>query len=236
MYFSKRKNKDGTVTFRFTYIDRDTRKRVRLPQEKVPHFDSEEDARAWAKSQRAEESARVARIEKKLKWRTQNHDLVKLLETYAKWQTSRAPNSWKSNVYYLEHWVFPYFELEVRSNNVNNWHLHFRKFLDWLQSDEATLKKDRPAPLAASTINNIVKTLNGFLTCLLEYDLIDPDSVRKAPTLPEHKLNRRSKEDVIYEDEMRRVYEKMLDLCIGSAAIGTRSLMLTDRPAAWMLN
>jgi cyclopropane fatty-acyl-phospholipid synthase-like methyltransferase len=24
--------------------------------------------------------------------------------------------------------------------------------------------------------------------------------------------------------------------CIGSAAIGTRSLMLTDRPAAWMLN
>lgn len=212
MYFAKRQNKDGTVTFRFTYLDPETGKRKRLPQSSVPHFDSEAEARAWAKSQQAILSAKRAHIEAKLNWRDQFYNFQELLDLYAKWQQSRAPNSWKSNVYYLEQWVFPYFLLELKSNNVNNWHLHTRQFVDWLQSEEACIKKERPTPLAASTVNNIVKTFNGFLSCLLEYNRLDPDALRKAPTLPEHKLNRRSKSDVIYESEMLRVHHKMQEL------------------------
>jgi hypothetical protein len=128
----------------------------------VPHFDTEADARARAKSQQAILSAKRAHIEAKLNWRAQYYDFQELLELYRKWQQARAPNSWKSNLYYLEQWVFPYFLLEKKSNNV--------------------------------------KTYNGFLTCLLDYHRLDPDSLRKASALHEHKLNRRSKSDVIYRD------------------------------------
>jgi hypothetical protein len=150
MYFAKRQNKDGTVTFRFTYIDPETGKRKRLPQSAVPHLETEAEARAWAKSQQAIQSARRAHIEAKLNWRKKYYDFQKLLDLYSKWQQARAPNSWKSNVYYLEQWVFPYFLLEQRNNNCNNWHLQARQFVDWLQTDEAAIKKERPAPLAAS--------------------------------------------------------------------------------------
>lgn len=84
MYFAKRQNKDGTVTFRFTYIDPETGKRKRLPQSAVPHFDSEAEARAWAKSQQAILSAKRAHIEAKLNWRDQFYNFQELLDLYAK--------------------------------------------------------------------------------------------------------------------------------------------------------
>ena len=189
----------------------------RLPQDQVPELASEEEARAWAKSQTAIHSARKAHIANKLAWKTKYYQFSELIELYAKWQQPRAPNTYKSNVYYLEQWIFPFFLNEKSSNNVNNWHLYLQEFVDWLQTDDALVKKRRTTKLAASTVNNIVKTLNTFLACLVSYHKIDPDSVRKAPTLPEHTLNRRTFADVILEPEMRNVHAKMSELFMPAA-------------------
>ena len=76
--------------------------------------------------------------------------------------------------------------------------------MDWLQNENQIGKEKRPMSLASA--NNAIRTLNTFLTCLKQYNLIDPDSAKKCGTFPEHRLNRRGAEDVINEPEMNVVF------------------------------
>lgn len=204
MYLDVRKGKNGTVQYRFTYIN-DQGKRCRFPQAQVPRFDSREEAETWGNSQAALRETRKAHIAKKLSWRSKHYAFEELLARYTAYQKEHAPNSWQSCVYYLEHWVFPYYLQERKSGNVNDWWLGFEEFRDWLKSPEVMVKKGRKAPLAVSTQCNIIKALNTFLECLKRYNLIDKDSVRKCEAYPDHMLNHRGYKDVMLPGERDRL-------------------------------
>ncbi len=204
LYIHPRKDRHGNLYFSFSYTNKDG-KRVRLKKSEHPFFDNREKAQSWADSQDAIKAAEKDHIARKLAWKTAYYDFQKLLMDYGVWQKQKAPNSWKSCVFYLEKWTFPFFLVEKQAGNVNNWHLFFLEFFDWLQGPH----KDRKIPLAASTVNNIAKATNTFFSFLLAYGKIDPDSVRKMETLPEHKINHRTFADVISPDEMVNVYTHM---------------------------
>jgi integrase len=210
LYVDERKNKDGTVTYRFTYTDPEGKRR-RFPQSKVTPeaLTSRQAAEEWAASQAAIHDARKAEIARKLSWRSQYHDFEELLARYGKWQAKNAPNSWKSSVYYLEQWVFPFFLGERKAANVNDWHLQFQQFRDWLLLPDALQKRGRRDPLAVSTQNNIIKALNTFLKCLRAYHLIDPASVLECPAYPEHMLATRDASAVILEPERDKIMAQL---------------------------
>ena len=210
MFVETRRHKDKeTITYSIRYYD-DTGKLKRLKTTAHPLFKSLEDAKSWAKSQEAITASRKAYILKKMEWKTKFYNFEKLLDTFKSYQQKNAPNSWKSSVQYLEQWVFTFFLQEMQMGNVNDWHMRFQEFTDWLSHNEAGRRKGKKQPLAVSTKNNIIKALNVFLTCLSKYNLIDMDSVKKCTAFPEHLVNHRTYKDVILEDEMRRVYNAML--------------------------
>lgn len=210
MYVDARKNKDGTVSYRFTYLDADGKRR-RFPQSKVPASAQEslEAARKWAGEQAGIFAAKRAEAERRVGWRSQFYDFAQLLETYKIWQQKNAPNSWEACVFYLEQWVFPFFLAEQRTANVNDWYLHFQTFRDWLQHPDSLAKQGRKRPLAISTQNNIIKALNTFLTCLQAYNKIDPQAVRSCPSYPEHMLATRDSEAVILEPERDKIHARL---------------------------
>lgn len=204
MYLEVRHTKKGEPLYRFTYTDPQGN-RVRYPASKIPRFDSKEEAERWGKTQAAAMGARKSFIEKKLAWKTKHYQFNELLVRFESWQRERAPNSWKNNVQYLEQWVFHWFLNMKGLNNVNTWHLYFHEFTDWLKTEGNQILRGKPKPLAAGTINNILRTVNVFLTFLHSYNLIDPDSVQKTPVLPSHKLGVRGYKDIITEAEFKQL-------------------------------
>lgn len=205
MYLGFRTLKDGSIQYRFTYLDAHGKRR-RYPQAEVPNFSSRAEAEAWAKSKAAEMSAKKRESRRRVEWRKKYHDFEALLEQYARWQKDRAPNSWTSSVSYLSDWVFPYFLQKLDQPNVHEWRRNYQTFLDWLRGPH----EGRAKPLAASTVNNITKALNTFLTSLVAYNQIEPSALHKIPALPEHMLNRRSFKDVVLEPEMRKVHAQLV--------------------------
>lgn len=214
MYLEVRKLKRGGESYRFSY-DTPEGKRKRYPAALVPKFLTYDEADQWRRSQAAAMGARRAHIEQKLAWKNQHYEFTKLLSKFEQWQKERAPQSYANNVYYLEHWVLNYFLNIRRLNNVNVWHLYFQEFRDWLQGEARQVVKGKDKPLAAGTINNILRTVNVFLSFLQAYNLIDPDSVRKTPVLPPHKINRRTYKDIITSDELNSVVGHMDDEAVG---------------------
>jgi integrase len=208
MYLDTRKNKKGQLRFRFTYLDH-LGNRLRYPAADTPIFKTREEAEKWARSQSAAMGAKKAFIEKKLEWKTKHYQFNELLTKFQGWQKERAPNSWKNNVLYLEQWVLHWF-LNIKGlNNVNTWHLYFHEFSDWLSTNANQLIRGKSKPIAAGTINNILRTVNVFLTFLQSYNLIDPSSVQKTPVLPSHKLGSRGYKDIILEEELELICKRI---------------------------
>jgi hypothetical protein len=214
VYLDVRRNKNGTVRYRFTYYNSDG-KRVRVNSALIPKFENETQALKWARKQRGLFESRTDYYRRKLRWKHQEklHNFHKLVEKYRDWQKLRAPNTYTSNVQYLERWIFHYY-LDMRKNsNIESWHRYFQEFTDWLRKPDERTRK----PIEASTINNVIKTLNTFLACLGSYNLIDSMSVRKCPALPEHMLNSRSAEDLILPEERDLVIAKLRTINRGVA-------------------
>jgi integrase len=67
--------------------------------------------------------------------------------------------------------------------------------------------------------NGCVKALNNFLSCLLEYNLIDPDSVKKCSALPDHFIRRRGAESVISPDEANKLRSKLAEIRQSSSEV-----------------
>lgn len=216
MYVHPRKDRNGQTYYSFSYTNEEGQ-RVRLKKDEHPVFRRREEAETWAKGQEGIRQSRKDAHQRKLAWRTAHYDFVQLLQLYENWQKERAPNSWSSCIGYLELWVFPYFLQERHSANVNDWHLQFREFRDWLGSDRALETRGRKTPLAISTQNNIIKALNTFLECLRAYNKIDPASAQKCEAYPEHKLNHRGVDAVIQPAERDRIHAALRTINPGVA-------------------
>ena len=80
-------------------------------------------SREFVRIKEAELKAFSIKVKHELQWKNHFVDFDRLLELYAKKRKSEAPNSWQTDVYYLEQYVFNFFLSIKRSNNLNNWEL-----------------------------------------------------------------------------------------------------------------
>lgn len=133
MYIHKRKDRRGNFYYSFSYRAPDG-KRIRLKKSEHPLFDKREEAESWAKSQEAFRTSQKARVERKLAWKRQYYQFDVLLSQYKQWQVKKAPNSWESNVFFLELFIFPFFLGEKKCSNANDWHTLYQEFKDWLEN------------------------------------------------------------------------------------------------------
>lgn len=206
MHIEVRKRKTGTV---YSIITRTKDgKRLRLKQSQHPLFKSYAEAEKWVNSHEGTLEARKAEALRKQQWKSAYYQYNDLLEQYRGWQKERASNSWDSNSHNLENWVFTFFLQEKNLNNANDWHLYYQEFKDWLA---ITPKLNRDEPLSMNTQNNVVTSLNTFMTFLKTYNLIDPGNAVKCEAHAKHKLGARDAKYVISVDERDKIYGLLPD-------------------------
>lgn len=198
-----RKLANGDQYFSFVYWDGD--KRVRLKKHEHPHFHSRADAEAWAKGQEAERESAKARIILRLKWKTQYYEFAKISDDYIEYCKKVQPNSWKNTGFYLNNYVLPFFLEIKKSNNPNNWSLHFEDFRNWLEDEAKGIKKSAKL-IAYSTKNHCIKTLNTFLEFLVKQNLMDKANVYKVSGFPSSKINSRDASSLISAEEFSAVH------------------------------
>lgn len=208
MYVQARKDRHGNTYYSFSYVDAATGKRTRLKKHEHPHFTSLEEAERWANSQAATRDAAKSRILRKLEWKNKYYEFGPLVQKFEDWHKQHAPNSHRMSRVYLEQYVLVFFLNERGLNNVNNWHLHFEEFRDWLRTNDTKTRR-RSTVMAISTANNIIKALNTFITFLGKYHLIDPEHALKCTAFPDHMLNSRGVEDLIPETELNELVKLM---------------------------
>lgn len=163
-----RTNKKGVTSYYLRYYEGKSHKNV--PRHLYPKFKSHAEAIAYIDSKNANgELLNHSRGVKALEWKNKFFNFNELLISYKNWQKKEAPNSYQSNVTYLTNYVYPYFLSERELSDVNSWHKHFKEYTDWLEQVTApkTGKK-----LTYSTMNACIRTLNGFIKFLVQYNKI----------------------------------------------------------------
>lgn len=192
----------------YSFVFWDGEKRVRLKKDECPHFEKREDAVQWAKAKEAEIDSAKSRVMRRMQWKTQYYQFSKISDSYIENCKKTQPNSWKNTAFYLEQYVLPYFLDVKKSNNLNNWSLHFEDFKNWLEDSAYTIKKKK-ALISYSTKNHCIKTLNTFLDYARRNNLVDPANVYKMTGFSSSKIGSRDASALISEDEFRFIHSKL---------------------------
>lgn len=209
MYWEKRISKDNKVTFTFAYYNKKIKKTIRLKNTEVPSdINTEEKAAEFCRIKDAEFESVKMRIQKKLEWKNKFYDFTDLLALYEIDMKKKAPNNWKNSMYFLEQYVFPYFLTEKQCNNVNNWHLFYQDFIDWLLVIKPS--KGTTNTLSYSTKNHIITALNNFMSILKTRRKVD--RLEKCTKFPKHLVKSRDIDDVYNESEVKLVTEKLTEI------------------------
>lgn len=208
MRVEARKLTNGEQYFSFVYWDGE--KRIRLKKDECPHFTSREKAEEWANAKEAEINTAKSRIMRRLQWKTQYYEFSKLSDSYIEYCKKTQPSSWKNSAFDLENYVIPYFLDVKKSNNPNNWSLHFEDFKRWLEEDAYTIKRNRRL-ISYSTKNHCIKTLNTFLEYMKKQNLVDPSNVYKVTSFPSHKVGSRNAEHLIAPEEFKEVHRNLVE-------------------------
>jgi len=203
MRVEARKLANGDQYFSFVYWDGE--KRVRLKKDACPTFESREKAEEWAKAKEGEFECTKARIIRRLQWKTQFYEFTKISDDYIEDCKKIQPNSWKNTEFYLHQYIFPFFLDIKKSNNPNNWSLHFEDFKDWLEKEATGVKKSKKI-IEYATKNHCIKTLNTFLSFLMRQNLVEQSNVYKVAAFAGSKVNRRDANSLISEEEFRVVH------------------------------
>ncbi|RYZ81564.1 MAG: hypothetical protein EOP04_23730, partial [Proteobacteria bacterium] len=206
IYVASRNNKDGTKTWRITYLD-ENGKRCRMSSKLHPKFLSKEEAENWAKTQQAYEQSRRAKAIKKAEWRTKFYDFKEIEGEFVEWHKTYAPNSYKSDHLYLTY-VFDFFLNVKQQGNVNMWNLFHEEFKAWLIKEAVGTKKTTQK-ITYSTANHCIKTLNNLQNYLTSHQKMDREANVTCKCFPQHLVNKRGYEDVITYEEYGRVLKEM---------------------------
>lgn len=199
-----RKLANGDHYYSFVYSQ--DGKRVRLKKDSHPHFKTRHEAEQWAKAKESELECAKSRVIRRLQWKTQFYEFAKIADDYIEDCKKTQPNSWKNTEHALHQYVYPYFLDVKKSNNPNNWSLHFDDFKDWLENEAVGIRRPR-RQISYATKNHCIKTLNTFMTFLMRQNLVEKSNVYKMTAFPGSKINRRDASALIPEDEFRVIHQ-----------------------------
>lgn len=213
MRFEKRKTRKNEVYYSFLYWDPKTKKRIRLRRSEVPaDIDSDSKAEEFCRTKEAELHSISLKVKRELEWKRKYYDFEQLLGIYAKRRKAEAPNSWETDVYYLEQYVFTFFLTIKKTNNLNVWELHFEDLRDWLEKEAELVKqKGKNTKLAYATKNACIKALNRFLATMVRQQKMKGPAPR-CQMFAKHQLNRKGIEAYINGIEAQQVFEKLMEL------------------------
>lgn len=204
LYFQRRGSK-----YSFIYYDPVLRKNVRLGQKETPSIKSDEEARKFSQLWDARLDSQKVRIQRKQAWAEKYQNFKELIEVYERTRQKEAPNSWHDCRSQMVHYVLPFFLDKKGENNVNNWHWYFEEFRDHLETVNSIRHKGggKSGPLAYSTKNNVIGSLNAFINLLYRRRLIEHSY--KCRQFENHLLNKRDMFSVI-EPEMEKYIQSAL--------------------------
>lgn len=205
MFIGRRIDRNGEVYYSFSYDHPQTKKRIRLKKSEHPHFTTEDEAREWALSQNAQRQARLAYLTKRESWKKTYYDFDKLFVKYESYLEEKQPRSYATYLAYFENHALAFFLGERKASNVNNWHVLFPDFRDWLKAR----KQKGGALLAATTKNHIIVSVNNFLAMLMERGLMDAESYRKCSLFEVGEENMKGAECVISPSEFQTIKAKL---------------------------
>ncbi len=142
---------------------------------------------------------------KRLNWINKYQKFDKLFEEFEVWAKRKAPNSWQSSISFIKNYVFHWY-LDLNSNNnPEMWPRSYNKFTDWLRVQDPI--KSSTGKLSKNTVNNIIKSLNSFLS-FLEREHYRGPFVR-CETLLCGKDERRGLEAIYSEQEIDLVTKRL---------------------------
>jgi integrase len=198
-----RKLANGQTYYSFVYCNGP--KRIRLKKGDHPQFKTREEASEWAKSKEADLESARARVLQRLKWKTQYYSFAKISDEYINHCKKVQPNSWKNTAFYLDQYVFPYFLEVKKSNNPNNWSLHFEDFKTWLEESAMTVREPRRL-ISYSTKNHCIRTLNTFLEFMAKTHRVERPNIYKVTGYAGGKINSRNADALIPLEEFKIVH------------------------------
>ncbi|MCB9228847.1 MAG: hypothetical protein H6618_04480 [Deltaproteobacteria bacterium] len=206
-----RNNKDGSHYYSFLYFDTDLNKMVRLSKGYIrkrfgKDITTEEEAKMAIGVLNAEYETMRQKIEKRAQWENKYYNFRGIVESYTKYQTKNAPNSYKNNLHYLRHYVLHYFLTIADCNNIDFWPNIYDEFRHWLDHD-AMLIKTPGRSISYGAKNHCIKALNTFIRHLYNTKIVQ--HLTLCPKFPAHLLGERTVDDVITPDEMEQVYKHL---------------------------
>lgn len=209
MRIEKRGNGEGTY-YSFVFYDTRTKKPIRITKEEIQKrfghdITSEEEAKQCLKLLEAQFETEKIKIERRLSWEKEFYNFPKLLEEYAKSQRKSAPNSWENSVFYMKHYVLPFFLSQKKLNKVDLWEDYFDEFREWLESGAKLIRADKL--ISYSSKNHAIKSLNTFLGHLFRKKLIS--RLTKCESFGSHLINKRTIDDVVHPQEMEQIYQAL---------------------------
>jgi site-specific recombinase XerD len=230
MKYEKRSKKDGTgIYYSFVHYNGETGQRLRLTKKEIKErfghdITTEEEAKECLKLLEAQFESEKFRIKRKLAWKEKYYNFVELMSQYEVAQKKNAPQSYRNNVFYLEHYVLPYFLNIKKLNSVDSWPDYFDQFKDWLEND-AKLIRNSDKGISYASKNHSIKSLNTFLAHLFLKKIISVET--KCPPFPEHLMNERNLDDIVTEDEFETVQQKLQELGYNKERLFHRLLYFT---------
>lgn len=210
MQYEKRSNKDGSSYYSFVFYDAKTRKRLRLKREEIKKrfgkdILTETEARDCLKLLQAQYESEKIKIERRLAWQKEFYNFNSIMDEYEKSQKKRASNSWQNSVFYMKHYVLPFFLNEKKLNNIELWPDYYEQFRDWLEKDAKQIRNKKL--ISYSSKNHAIKSLNTFMDLLFKKGLIQ--KVTKCEAFGDHLVRKRSIDDVVTPEEMETIYGQL---------------------------
>jgi len=173
MYFQKRGGR-----YSFVFYDPVRKQNVRLKRSETPHIQNDEEAQTFCdqwnqQNKTAKDTADERRFERAKISRDLNEILAHLREN----RKEEAPNISKSDDYFLNYYILPFFVDRHRRMDPTIWPKLFEDFRQHLRvvSPVRRLKTDT---LSYSTKNNIIKVLNALMITL--YRLRRTDTIYRC--------------------------------------------------------
>lgn len=212
MAYQKRTKKNGSSYYTFVLYDPRRGTNVRLSKEEIRKrfgrdVTTEEEAKEFQKLLEALHESESIRIQRRIEWKNKYYNFNDLMDQYEAWQKKEAPNSFKTNLTYMKHYVLRFFLTLQNLPNVDMWSDHFEAFRDWLEKDAFRLKGKKQL-LSYNSKNHAISALNTFLIHLHSRNYLA--KLKTCPSFPEHLTNKRSLDDVIQPGEAETIRDALI--------------------------